>query len=116
MSENYETVDGMGREALVQFVLFNVAEYGEVDHYLPNSAEVDNPRTLFRKRDVDSIEWLNDGTTVSVRGKTTVKQVVDRIPATRWQPSEVKRRDLDVFFDAEFTFEDEGFGEGRVEV
>lgn len=114
-SETYESVNGMGRDALVQFVLFNVSEYGEVDAFLPDNVALDNPKDVFRAKNVENIEWIDDGTTVVIHGIATVKEVVDRVRDTHWEPGYVVTKPVDVFFDAKFTFEDEGFCEGRVE-
>jgi hypothetical protein len=119
MSEN-KTVE-VDQEAIAQFVTFLAPEYDDVETYAPEGIGYDDLWDGVTPRNVDRVESFGNG--VHVEGSFTVRQAVDYIAASGGargeppiNPPETIWEDREAGFYLRFTFEDEGYMEGEIEV
>lgn len=76
-----------------------VAHAREAAYFVGSDAPLSvdmSKREIYRLIDAENItgvEVVNDGTAIHLLGEFEYLEIVDRIPATRWDPPEVCRKD-----------------------
>ena len=115
-----ETVE-IDADAIAQFVTFLAPEYDAVRTYIPDGVKERDVWDGLNHKNVDDVDSYGDG--VAVEGSFTVREAVDHIPASGGgklepptNPPETIYEDREVYFYIRFTFEDEGYASGGIEV
>jgi hypothetical protein len=116
-----ETIE-IDAKPLAQFILWGANEYGDWKSHFPEGIDPDDVWREITARNVTDVDYEGDGV-VAVEGKSLVHQVVDYIPASgggRFEPPinppEYVTEEREVWFSIRYTFEDEGFATGEVEI
>lgn len=97
----------MPTEGFLPYLIFLAHECAENRVFLDGDRyDVDEVWDSVRAKNATSTEIVDDNTIV-VHGKGSTREVVERIRATRWNPPEVVTENVDVYWSAELSFEDE---------
>lgn len=97
MTDNneFETME-VPKDAFINMAYEIVMESDRHDVNLPEGT-TDEFYDKMSTSDVDCCEII-DGDTVAIHSTTKVREIIDKIPATHWQPAEYKTRDVDVLY------------------